>query len=165
MEQLSGFNNATQNVEDRYSWINDMVKKRQQLMVVYMDLLKVPTLGGDCVDNEGEDGRKLSTFCEEIIDYVSSGHFDLYPKLIDLIEKASGRSLSIANRVLPRIEGTTDYLMRFCDLYGELDAPAEAKRFKNDLASVGKCLEQRFKNEDRLIIGLKLVHSMANQKS
>ena len=97
-----------------------------------------------------------------MIDYVSHGHFDLYPKIIELIENASGRSLSIAHRVMPKIENTTEYLMRFNDRYAEDMDESKLKTLKKDLAEVGKCIEQRFRNEDRLIIGLRLVHSIVN---
>ena len=102
----------------------------------------------------------MTSFCEHLIDYLSHGHFDLYPKIIELIENASGRSLSIAHRVLPRIEKTTEFLMRFSDLYAEDLNEKKMQSLKRDLEQVGKCLEQRFKNEDRLIIGLRLVHSI-----
>ena len=51
-------------------------------------------------------------------------------------------------------------LMRFSDLYAEDLNEKKMQSLKRDLEQVGKCLEQRFKNEDRLIIGLRLVHSI-----
>ena len=95
-----------------------------------------------------------------MIDYVSHGHFDLYPKIIELMENASGRSLSIAQRAMPRIEETTDILMNFNDTYIEGDLEPERGKLKDDLGSVAEALELRFRNEDRLIIGLRLVHSI-----
>lgn len=163
-DNLHGFNTTLQQVDERYAWINDMIKARQELVLQYMKLLNLPV----SADEHKKDAEcypsyeEITAFCEHMIDYVSHGHFDLYPKIISLIENASGRSLSIANRVMPRIEKTTEFLMRFNDRYAEDMDESKLKTLKQDLASVGKCLEQRFKNEDRLIIGLRLVHSIVS---
>lgn len=154
-ENLSGFNTTVQNVEKRYEWINDMIRSRQRLVVEYMELVRL-----DPAAATPATGSAVVSFCEHLIDYVSHGHFDLYPKILTLIENASGRSLSIAHRVLPRIDKTTEFLMRFNDRYAEDPESVNLSSLKQDLSAVGKCLEQRFKNEDRLIIGLRLVHTI-----
>ncbi|MBQ9274627.1 MAG: Rsd/AlgQ family anti-sigma factor [Succinivibrio sp.] len=157
---LRGFNIELQQVDERYGWINDMIKARQELVVLYMKLLAeaAPSeTGASPVSPSYED---IHSFCEHMIDYLSHGHFDLYPKILELIENASGRSLSIAHRVLPKIEATTEYLMRFNDRYGEDLNEGLLKTLAKDLENVGKCIEQRFRNEDRLIIGLRIVHTI-----
>lgn len=161
MDTLSGFNTKEQDVEDRYQWINEMIKSRQNLVVAYMELL-TKLHSNSSFAHSDELKAKITSFCEDIIDYVSHGHFDLYPKIIALIENASGRSLSIAHRVLPKIEKTTDFLMRFNDRYSEASENEDYKSLISDLENVGSFLEQRFKNEDRLIIGLRLVHTIAS---
>ena len=153
-DNLHGFNTTLQQVDERYAWINDMIKARQELVLQYMKLLNLPLPNQD---------KSAIAQCY-LIDYVSHGHFDLYPKIISLIENASGRSLSIAHRVLPKIEETTEFLMRFNDRYAENMDESKLKTLKQDLSTVGRCLEQRFKNEDRLIIGLRLVHSIVSGK-
>ena len=50
--------------------------------------------------------------------------------------------------------------MRFSDRYAEDLDDKKLATLREDLAHVGECLEQRFKSEDRLIIGLRLVHSI-----
>lgn len=160
--KLGGFNTTLQHVDERYAWINEMIKMRQELVLMYMKLLNF-SLEGDTKSSECYPSyEQITSFCDSMIDYVSHGHFDLYPKIIELIENASGRSLSIAHRVMPKIENTTEYLMRFNDRYAEDMDESKLKTLKKDLAEVGKCIEQRFRNEDRLIIGLRLVHSIVN---
>ncbi len=159
---ISGFNTTLQEVDERYAWINDMIKARQDLVLSYMRLLNLP-LGAEEASPSAAcypSYEQITAFCDALIDYVSHGHFDLYPKIIELIENASGRSLSIANRVMPRIEKTTEFLMRFNDRYAEDMDEGKLKTLRRDLEQVGHCLEQRFKNEDRLIIGLRLVHTI-----
>ena len=75
------------------------------------------------------------------------------------MENAAGRSLSIARRAMPAIERTSDYLLRFNDIYSQ-DVDAKVlKSLPDDLHKIRKCLQSRFRNEDRLIIGLRLVHA------
>lgn len=159
--ELGGFNTKLQNVDEQYSWINDMIKARQELVLLYMKLLNISLSRSSNRNDECYPSyEEITTFCDHLIDYISHGHFDLYPKIIGLMENASGKSLSIANRVMPKIEQTTEYLMRFNDKYAEDMDEKKILSLKNDLSEVGKCLEIRFRNEDRLIISLRLVHSI-----
>lgn len=157
------FNTTLQKVDDKYSWINDMIKARKELVIQYMKILNV-SLSRSSNKNEVcyPSYEDVTAFCNHLVDYMSHGHFDLFPKILELIENASGRSLSIANRTLPRIEDTTEYLMRFTDKYAEDLNEAKMATVQKDLASIGKALEVRFKNEDRLIIALRLVHSIVS---
>lgn len=160
---IGGFNTTLQHVDERYNWINEMIKARQDLVAKYMDLLNLnPESAGEASPKKAEypSYEQVTAFCGNLIDYVSHGHFDLYPKIIELMENASGRSLSIARRVMPKIESSTEYLMRFNDRYSEDLDEEKLMTLKGDLSEVGKCLEHRFRYEDRLIIGLRLVHSL-----
>ena len=157
------FNTTLQNVDDKYNWINDMIKARKELVIQYMKILNVSVSRSS---NKNEvcypSYEDVTKFCDQLVDYMSHGHFDLFPKILELIENASGRSLSIAHRTLPRIEDTTEYLMKFTDKYAEDLNEAKMATVQKDLASIGKALEVRFKNEDRLIIALRLVHSIVS---
>lgn len=173
VKPLGGFNTSLQQVDERYGWINDMIASRQELVLKYMQLLQLDPnaetsdeeLARDLGHEQVEytpSAEQVSDFCDHLIDYISHGHFDLYPKIVELIENASGRSLSIARRVMPRIEKTTEVLMQFNDRYSEDFDESRRKSLRKDLAVVGEYLEQRFRNEDRLIIGLRLVHTIVS---
>ena len=157
------FNTTLQKVDDKYNWINDMIKARKELVIQYRKILNVSVSRSS---NKNEvcypSYEDVTKFCDQLVDYMSHGHFDLFPKILELIENASGRSLSIAHRTLPRIEDTTEYLMKFTDKYAEDLNEAKMATVQKDLASIGKALEVRFKNEDRLIIALRLVHSIVS---
>lgn len=158
------FNTTLQKVDDKYSWVNEMIQARQDLVLKYMNILNVSlSRSSNQKDICYPSYEDVTAFCNQLIDYLSHGHFDLYPKIIELIENASGRSLSIANRTMPKIEVTTEYLMRFTDKYAEDLDEAKIATVQQDLGSVGKALEMRFKNEDRLIIALRLVHSLVSE--
>ncbi len=157
------FNTTLQKVDDKYAWINDMIKARKDLVIQYMKILNVSlSRSSNKKDVCYPSYEDVTHFCDCLIDYMSHGHFDLFPKILELIENASGRSLSIAHRTLPRIEETTEYLMRFTDKYSEDLNETKMATVQKDLSSIGKALEVRFKNEDRLIIALRLVHSLVS---
>lgn len=163
--KISGFNTALQNVEERYSWVNDMINERKQLVLKYMELINPQmkiSQSYDSIDQQVLDPsyEQVVDFCDALVDYISRGHFDLYPKIVELIENASGRSLSIAHRVMPRIDKTTEVLLQFADRYAEYLDSAKMKTLRSDLSKAGQLLEQRFRNEDRLIIGLRLVNAI-----
>ena len=97
------FNTTLQKVDDKYNWINDMIKARKELVIQYMKILNVSVSRSS---NKNEvcypSYEDVTKFCDQLVDYMSHGHFDLFPKILELIENASGRSLSIAHRTLPR---------------------------------------------------------------
>jgi regulator of sigma D len=159
------FNTKFQDVDAKYSWINEMIKARQELVILYMKILNV-SLSRSSNKNDicYPSYEDVSSFCNHLVDYMSHGHFDLYPKILELIENASGRSLSIVNKVLPKIEKTTEYLMNFTDKYSDDLDESKMATVQQDLASIGKAMEVRFKNEDRLVIALRLVHSLVSSK-
>ena len=159
------FNTKFQDVDAKYSWINEMIKARQEQVILYMKILNV-SLSRSSNKNDicYPSYEDVSSFCNHLVDYMSHGHFDLYPKILELIENASGRSLSIVNKVLPKIEKTTEYLMNFTDKYSDDLDESKMATVQQDLASIGKAMEVRFKNEDRLVIALRLVHSLVSSK-
>lgn len=163
--KISGFNTALQNVEERYSWVNDMINERKQLVLKYIELINPQmkiSQSDDPMDQQvlNPSYEQVVDFCDALVDYISRGHFDLYPKIVELIENASGRSLSIAHRVMPRIDKTTEALLQFADRYAEDLDSVKMKTLRSDLSKAGQLLEQRFRNEDRLIIGLRLVNAI-----
>ncbi len=156
---LCGFNLSLQKVDDRYAWINKMIDLRFSIGELFCKLSENKV-------QKDTDGN-LNKLCDALLDYVSKGHFEIYPKILELVENASGRSFSIARRAMPLIEQTSDYLMRFNDYYnvGADELAAILPNLHKDLKELKKCLESRFRNEDRLIIGLKLVHAAVETPS
>lgn len=156
---LCGFNLSLQKVDDRYAWINKMIDLRFSIGELFGKLSKNQTLD--------DTQKNLCKLCDALLDYVSKGHFEIYPKILELVENASGRSFSIARRAMPLIEQTSDYLMRFNDYYnvGADELNKILPNLGKDLKELKKCLESRFRNEDRLIIGLRLVHAAVETPS
>jgi regulator of sigma D len=61
--------------------------------------------------------KALREFCEALIDYTASAHFQLYRYLADNRERRQS-VISLADELYPRIVETTDQILRFNDKYG-----------------------------------------------
>jgi regulator of sigma D len=97
--------------------------------------------------------KAMSDFCEHLVDYVSAGHFEIYEILIKAYENAQGKHLALTNRLIDRIQDTTEVILDFNEQYGD-DGDKEMPTLDNDLSQLGLVLEERFKLEDRLVLVL-----------
>lgn len=75
------------------------------------------------------------------------------------MEHVSSRRLTIARRLVPRIQDNTDEILKIADEYNsELDEGI-MKHLKEDLAHLGQLLEIRFTHEDRMVIALQILEN------
>ena len=95
---------------------------------------------------------RQSAFCELLVDYVSSGHFEVFHQLIKEAETFADGSGALAEKLMPAIGDTTEVILAYEEKYGD-DTDCR-DRLKRDLSSLGETLESRFALEDQLIAGL-----------
>lgn len=92
----------------------------------------------------------LQEFCETLMDYTASAHFQLYRFLEDGSERRTNVR-KLAEKVYPHISMTTEQFLDFNDKY---DAEQKGKNFAgldNDLSSLGEILADRILYEDQVI--------------
>lgn len=94
--------------------------------------------------------KALREFCEALIDYTASAHFQLYRYLSDKRERRSS-VLSIADKLYPVIVETTDVILRFNDKYESMSFDNSVEFLAVDLSNLGECLADRIQSEDRVI--------------
>ena len=94
--------------------------------------------------------KALREFCEALIDYTASAHFQLYRYLSDNRERRSS-VLSIADKLYPVIVETTDVILRFNDKYESMSFDNSVEFLAVDLSNLGECLADRIQSEDRVI--------------
>lgn len=94
--------------------------------------------------------KALREFCEALIDYTASAHFQLYRYLSDDRERRSS-VLSIADKLYPVIVETTDVILRFNDKYESMSFDNSVEFLAVDLSNLGECLADRIQSEDRVI--------------
>lgn len=125
-------------------WLND----RQQLLIKYCSMFKL-----DEAKNHQTlpDGKLLTNFCQQLVDYISMGHFEVYESLVTDCENKGEASLNLAHELYPEITNTTDTLLLFNDKYTNMKNIDEYDILSADLSRIGEVLASRIELEDRLI--------------
>jgi regulator of sigma D len=98
--------------------------------------------------------KALREFCEALIDYTASAHFQLYRYLSDNRERRSS-VLSIADKLYPVIVETTDVILRFNDKYESMSFDNSVEFLAVDLSNLGECLADRIQSEDLVIVAMR----------
>ncbi len=129
-----------------------LVKTRTETLALYTELVNQRPFEADEVTAEA-----LQEFCQALIDYAASAHFQLYRFISDNLERRAP-VLSVADKVYPRIIQTTDVILRFNDKYEDADLlNGEQKLLEllaNDLSHLGEILAERIQLEDQVISAL-----------
>ncbi len=126
-----------------------LVKTRTETLALYTELANQRPFEPDEVTAEA-----LQEFCQALIDYTASAHFQLYRFISDKLERRAP-VLSVADQVYPRIIQTTDVILRFNDTYEGADLlngeRAILERLDADLSRLGETLAERIQLEDQVI--------------
>ncbi|MGL5947460.1 MAG: sigma D regulator [Aeromonas sp.] len=137
----------------KHQAIDDWLSARQKVLIDYMQLVGTP--------NQRHKSRPLpslldlQSFCDQLMDYVSAGHFEIYQHIAAAFEQASGDQQMLAKQIYPHIERSTAFVLEFNDKYS---APDEAQLLEldADLSQLGSLLEERFALEDKLVVALRV---------
>lgn len=92
----------------------------------------------------------LRRFCQALMDYTASAHFQLYRYIADNRERRQS-VLAIAEKIYPRIVETTDVILRFNDKYESMSLDKSVEFLDVDLSSLGETLAERIQLEDQVI--------------
>lgn len=126
-----------------------LVKTRSETLSLYTELANQRPFEADEIIAEA-----LQEFCQALIDYAASAHFQLYRYISDRIERR-GPVLEVADQVYPRIVQTTDTILRFNDRYESADVlngnSEVLEHLDADLSRLGEALAERIHLEDRVI--------------
>ncbi len=126
-----------------------LVKTRTETLSLYTELANQQPFEGDEVTREA-----LQDFCQALIDYAASAHFQLYRYISDKLERRTP-VIEVAGSIYPRIAQTTDRILRFNDRYEDVDLMScdgeVLERLSADLSSLGETLAERIQLEDQVI--------------
>lgn len=120
---------------------------RKQLLVVYYQVVGIkPCRGSLTVLDE----KALDNFCQNLVDYLSTGHFTLYQRFIHELENTP--QLAEATLIYPSLQENTRQIMHLYDTYLENSIDDNNYlEFQQALSMVGEVLEARFTLEDKFI--------------
>lgn len=132
--------------------IDHWLEERQALISVFV------SIPGMKVQSDLSGGSER--FCQLLVDYLSSGHFEVYEQLLREGSEFSDGSLEDAQELFPKIQASTDLALDFNDSYSSFVDPTvqELREFVDALSALGVALEGRFELEDQMIALLHTAH-------
>ncbi len=130
--------------------IKQLITERNEVLTLYCSLAGCD--GTKITSAEDIDIETLQEFCQLLIDYIATGHFELYSRISEGKERRN-EIIKLANTIYPRIEKTTTLAVEFNDIYDSLnDFTDELKnKLPHQLSLLGEELATRIELEDQLI--------------
>lgn len=129
--------------------IKQLIEERNKVLAQYYNLAKI-TEDADCDDSSTLE--MVEEFCQELVDYMAIGHFEIYRRIEEGNERRDDIT-RLADQIMPRINVTTQIAVAFNDLYDsstDIDTDALAQ-LPNYLAKLGEELATRIDLEDQFI--------------
>jgi len=125
--------------------ISNMLTERNQLLALLLQASSMETVNGEDLDRE-----LLNEFCQVLVDYIASGHFGLYERIVEGTERR--RSVAdLAVKLYPHIEKTTQAALAFNEKYDADREDIDTSRLHEELSILGEELTNRIELEDQII--------------
>jgi len=104
------------------------------------------------VDNLESLKELLQDFCQNLVDYIATGHFEIYRRIEDGIERRQ-EITELSDAAFHKIISTTNAAIDFNDQYDFSNNlnPDALKNFSSQLSTLGKNLATRIELEDKFI--------------
>ncbi|WP_106478704.1 sigma D regulator [Phytohalomonas tamaricis] len=141
--------------------VDRWLKQRHDVLLAYMELLEA--CNGEI---EPVDKRLIDRFSEQLMDYISAGHFELYPQLCEEAKAFNDfEALEAGNQLVANLDPSTQMVLAFDGDYANpvlcqensANLPAWLERLR-------KGLTERFAIEDVLIARLHAAHAPAQER-
>lgn len=145
-----------------HALIDRWLDERRELLVSFTDLKQA------CNDElEAVTKSRIDAFSQLLMDYISAGHFEVYPQLRDEAEAfGDDEAHGIADRLLARLEMSTELVL---DFDADYESPARClqnfARLPAWLDRLARGLSERFALEDQLIARLHAAHAPSATKA
>jgi len=130
--------------------IKQLISERNEVLSLYCNLAGCDS--NETVDVNDIDTEILQEFCQLLIDYIATGHFELYRRISEGEERRTDM-IRLANAIYPRIERTTKIAVDFNDMFDGSSTKSEEvwKKLPSHLSMLGEELATRIELEDQLI--------------
>ncbi|WP_336983893.1 MULTISPECIES: sigma D regulator [unclassified Cedecea] len=145
---LNQLANLTERVGGSNELVDHWLQARKHLLVAYYNMVGIKP---NKESHTALDEKALDNFCHGLVDYLSSGHFSIYERIISNLE-GSSPLLSTA-QLYPQLEANTQQIMDLYDSHLENAIDRDSwVEFQQALSEIGECLESRFTLEDKLVL-------------
>ena len=145
------------NARERWGGVSELIdrwlKERQELLVHYCELSALTDYSQTDMLRE-----KFIRLFEVLVDYVSTGHFEIYEQLTNEAKEFDDGGVELARELVPKLDKLTGQCVDFNDTYDQNCAFELLAKLPQDLSNIGEILEERFELEDQLIEQLHNVH-------
>lgn len=151
---LEGCKSAQERWGGVHKLIDNWLNARQGLIVQFCRLSASKPLSA-----EEPLAVTLASFCQSLMDYCSTGHFEIYEQLLkEAREYEDDDALQLAADLVPKLDELTSRLVDFNDTYDQNCTFDMLAGLPADLSNVGEIMEERFQLEDNLIERLHNIH-------
>jgi regulator of sigma D len=129
--------------------IKQLIAERNSVLSQYYNLA---SHADQNPENSEETLELLQEFCQDLVDYLATGHFEIYRRIEEKQERRSD-IVELADQVFNRIADTTAVAVAFNDLYdtSENFNPEVLNQLPEQLSKLGEELAIRIDLEDRFI--------------
>ncbi|WP_110686859.1 sigma D regulator [Salinicola aestuarinus] len=125
-------------------------------------LVRLVTITDACeADIDALPKRRIDSLSEGLMDYVSAGHFEIYPQLREEAKSFDDpKALEVADRLLARVEASTRMALDFeADYATPDDCQHHRYHLPTWLGRLSDALSERFVLEDQLIERVHAIHA------
>jgi regulator of sigma D len=146
--------------QERWGGVHQLIDRwldqRRELLVSFIELKDACN-----IELEAVSKARIDAFSELLMDYISAGHFEIYPQLREEAEAfEDDEAQGIADRLLARLEMSTELVLAFDADYA---TPVRCKQYLGRLPAwldrLAKGLSERFALEDQLIARMHAAHA------
>ena len=131
--------------------IKQLISERNRVLSQYYNLASHADEHTD-YENTEDVIEMLTEFCQILVDYMATGHFEIYRRIEDGDERRTDM-LKLSDEIFPHITNTTQVAIDFNDLYdASKDFDKEAlNELPSQLSTLGVSLATRIDLEDKFI--------------
>ncbi len=130
--------------------VKQLIEERNQVLSLYYNLVKQV----ESFDESSSTHDLLQEFCQELVDYLAAGHFELYRRIEEGNERRDD-IMRLSNEVMPQITITTQVAVAFNDLFDNNEnLEKEIEQLPTHLTQLGEHLATRIDLEDQIINAL-----------
>lgn len=138
-------NTVKERVKQSRNSMESLLGARKETLSLYSELASLRPF-----NDEQDVSVVLQEFCETLMDYTASAHFQLYRFLEDGSERRENVR-NLAEKIYPNISNTTEKFLDFNDKYDVEEKGQYLRALDNDLSSLGEVLADRIVYEDQVI--------------
>ncbi len=130
----------------------DPLLSKWRLQRIEVNRLLEQLLSGDWLAcPAAEQTQTLQVLCAELVDYVSTGHFEIYGRVLPRKAQPDPDLQALLQHIFRGIGWSTDAVLSFNDRFLHTNPATPIRRIRQFLIRFGRALQLRFALEEQLL--------------